>query len=343
MIVLKDVRKAYILEGKPLMALAGVTFSVGAGEVFGVVGHSGAGKSTLMRCLSLLERPTSGQILLDGQDLTHLSPAALREARRRMGVVFQHFNLLSSATVFDNVALPLKLPRVPREAIASRVGNLLELVGLTAQARKYPAQLSGGQKQRVGIARALVHEPALLLCDEATSALDPVATQSILELLARIHRQTGITMVLITHEMSVVRDLCDHVAVMSGGRVVESGDVANVFLAPQHAVTQDFVLADAALAVPDAVRRRYAALSASERARSRVLRVKLQGERALEPRLFSVVQSRPVALNILHGAISSVRATPFAHLLIELRGDVDALADTVERLRAECFEVEAVL
>jgi D-methionine transport system ATP-binding protein len=206
-------------------ALADINLSIPAGQIFGIIGRSGAGKSTLVRTINLLARPSAGEVVVDGKCLNTLSPRALREARREIGMVFQHFNLLNSRTVFDNVALPLELAGMKRADIEATVLPLLELVGLTALKDRYPARISGGQKQRVGIARALASRPKVLLSDEATSALDPETTRSILELLKRINRELGLTIVLITHQMEVIKDVCDRVAVLDAGRVVEEGEV----------------------------------------------------------------------------------------------------------------------
>jgi D-methionine transport system ATP-binding protein len=219
-------------------ALHNVNLTIPAGEVFGIIGRSGAGKSTLVRTINLLTRPSEGSVIVDGRDLTTLPAPELRAARRDIGMIFQHFNLLSSRTVFDNVALPLELAGMKRAEIEATVLPLLDLVGLTTQKDRYPAQISGGQKQRVGIARALVHDPDLLLCDEATSALDPETTQQILALLRDINRRLGLTIVLITHEMAVIREVCDSVAVIEAGEVVETGAVWRVFGDPRHGATQ---------------------------------------------------------------------------------------------------------
>lgn len=221
MIVVEGVSKTYA-DGQPA-ALDNVSLQIADGAIFGIVGRSGAGKSTLLRCLNLLERPTSGRILLDGEDLTQLSDKQLRQQRQRIGMIFQGFNLLHSRNVADNVAVPLEIAKVPKPERAARVAELLALVGLSDKAQAFPAQLSGGQKQRVGIARALAARPAYLLSDEATSALDPETTASILELLRDINRQLGVTIVLITHELDVVKAICDSAVSLADGRVVESG------------------------------------------------------------------------------------------------------------------------
>ena len=236
MIELRSVSKTYPDGGAA--ALEDVSLKVARGEVFGVIGRSGAGKSTLIRLLNALERPSGGQVLVDGVDLAGLSPAALRAARRRIGMIFQNFGLLSSHTVRQNIAFPLVLAGTPRDERSARVASLLDRVGLTDRADAYPAQLSGGQKQRVGIARALATGPDILLCDEATSALDPETTRSVLMLLRELNTELGLTLVLITHEMAVVRAVCDRVAVLEAGRLVESGAVDAVFGGSAHDATR---------------------------------------------------------------------------------------------------------
>ncbi len=244
MIRLVEVEKRYAGSGGA--ALAGVSLEVVRGEVFGVIGQSGAGKSTLIRLINALERPTAGRVEVDGIDVASLAPAALRVLRRRIGMIFQNFGLLSSRTVAANVAFPLKLADMPRAERDAKVAALLDRVGLTEHADKYPAQLSGGQKQRVGIARALATDPDILLCDEATSALDPETTRQVLALLRDLNRDLGLTIVLITHEMDVVRASCDRVAVLEQGRVVETGAVADIFAAPSHPATRRMLAALAA-------------------------------------------------------------------------------------------------
>lgn len=242
MIQLKKVSKSFSLgDSQPVQALADVDLEVQKGEIFGIVGRSGAGKSTLLRLVNGLETPTSGEVVVDGQVISSLGERELRAARMKIGMIFQHFNLLWSRTVRENVAFPLEVAGRPKQEIRHKVDGLLERMGLADRAEAYPAQLSGGQKQRVGIARALANDPRVLLCDEATSALDPETTSSILELLKEINRDTGITLLLITHEMSVVQSICRRVAVMDEGRIVESGDVESVFRQPSHPLTRQFV------------------------------------------------------------------------------------------------------
>jgi len=237
-IAFEGVGKVYRSAAGEVHALQGIDAEVPAGDIFGIIGRSGAGKSSLLRTINRLEQPSSGRVLVDGADIAALDAAGLVRLRRRVGMIFQHFNLLSAKTVKENVALPLKVAGVPRAEIERRVAELLGLVGLAGKEDSYPGRLSGGQKQRVGIARALVHQPEILLCDEATSALDPETTQSILALLRDINRRFGLTIVLITHEMRVIRDICDRVLVLEGGRVAEQGPVWQVFGEPRHAATR---------------------------------------------------------------------------------------------------------
>ncbi|EOC1342918.1 ATP-binding cassette domain-containing protein [Cronobacter dublinensis] len=244
MITLEGLSKTYAGEGRP--ALDDVSLTVPQGAVYGILGRSGAGKSTLLRCLNLLERPTAGRILMNGADITRLDDRALRQHRARTAMVFQHFNLLHARTVADNVAVPLEITGVPRLARRERVAELLELVGLADKADAFPSRLSGGQKQRVGIARALAARPQVLLCDEATSALDPDTTASVLALLADINRQLGLTIVLITHELEVVKAICDHAALLEDGRLVESGRLADLLTAPWSVLRQTLVRDNAA-------------------------------------------------------------------------------------------------
>ena len=243
MIQLKNVVKTFPAAGKnkEIIALKEVSLEIEKGDIFGIVGYSGAGKSTLLRLLNGLETPTSGTVLVDGKEISRLSERELRFARQKIGMIFQHFHLLWSRTVAENVAFPLEIAGVPKKQIKEKVKHLLEMVGLSERADAYPAQLSGGQKQRVGIARALANDPDVLLCDEATSALDPETTASILRLLKEIHQKLGLTLVLITHEMSVIRAICNKMAVMENGQIVETGPVSEIFKNPKHSLTKKFV------------------------------------------------------------------------------------------------------
>ena len=310
----------------PAPALVDVSLEIAPGEVFGVIGQSGAGKSTLIRLINGIERPSSGHVLTDGADVGALDAQALRDLRRRVGMIFQHFNLLSSKTVAANVAFPLKVAGVARGQIGPRVAELLDRVGLADQAQKYPAQLSGGQKQRVGIARALANGPKILLCDEATSALDPQTTEQILDLLARLNRELGLTIVLITHEMEVIRRVCHRVAVLDAGRVVESGEVAEVFLHPQHAVTRALVADAAGLVVSQA------------QGAGPTLRLTFRGAATYEPILGRIARDTGVDYSILAGRIDRIRDEPYGQLLVSLvGGDV---AEARARLSAAGVRVE---
>ena len=241
MIELTHISKNFASGGRTVHAVQDVSLSIGKGEIFGIIGFSGAGKSTLVRCINLLERPTSGSVTVDGKEMTALSARELRQARKKIGMIFQHFNLMPSRTVFGNVAYPLRGSGLSGEQIADKVHRLLELVGIGDKAEAYPKQLSGGQKQRVAIARALANDPNVLLCDEATSALDPQTTKAILRLLKDLNEKLGITVVIITHEMAVVKEICDRVTVMEHGRVVEQGEVFNVFADPRQEITRSFI------------------------------------------------------------------------------------------------------
>lgn len=238
MIEIRHLSKVFQDKNTRVVALEDVSATIADGDIFGIIGMSGAGKSTLLRCLCLLEKPTAGQILLDGQDLSALSGAELRQARRQMGVVFQGYNLLMQKTVAENVAFPLKLGKYDKAAVDARVAQLLELVGLADRAQSYPSQLSGGQKQRVALARALASEPGVLLCDEPTSALDPLTTKSVLELLKSINKKLGVTIVIITHELSVVRRICNRMVVIDESHFVEQGETAAIFENPQSSIAR---------------------------------------------------------------------------------------------------------
>ena len=322
--------------GAQVQALRDINLQIEQGKVFGIIGRSGAGKSTLLRTLNLLERPSSGKILIDGADITQFDAEQLHGLRQRIGMVFQHFNLLSAKTIAQNIDFPLKLAgSYSKEQRRQRVDELLELVGLADQRDKYPAQLSGGQKQRVGIARALANYPTLLLCDEATSALDPETTQSILRLLSDINQKLGLTIVLITHEMQVIRTICDQVAVIDAGEIVETGDVADVFLHPKHAVTQSMVAENLALD-PDVLQIR------NERENGLLIRLTYVGAAAHEPILSRIAAQTQVQMVILQGTISRIKNTPYGQLLVELMGTSDEINSVLASLRAADVRVDVL-
>jgi D-methionine transport system ATP-binding protein len=309
---------------EPVTALAGIDLDVPRGAIVGVIGRSGAGKSTLIRLVNGLERASSGRILIEGEDVTALSEAGWRTRRRATGMIFQHFNLLSSRTVFDNVALPLEIAGTPRAEIARQVERLLALVGLSDKRERYPAELSGGQKQRVGIARALATDPKVLLCDEATSALDPETTRSILALLRQVNRELGVTILLITHEIPVIKEICDRVAVIEGGRIVEEGETFEVMTRPRHPTTASFVEAVTGVEVPD-----YLAARIHPEARegdSAVLRIAFTGENATAPVISRLGTVIGVDVNILAGRIDAIGDKPFGSLLVSVPAQEPALA-----------------
>ena len=344
MITLKNVSKTFHgAAARSVHAVRDVSLSIEAGEIFGVIGRSGAGKSTLIRLINLLTPPDTGEVIVDGRDLTRLDAAQLRAARREIGMIFQHFNLMSSRTVFDNVALPLELIGRPQEEIRAEVEKLLALVGLTAEASRYPQQLSGGQKQRVGIARALASKPKVLLSDEATSALDPETTRSILDLLKRINRELGLTIVLITHEMQVIKQICDRIAVMDAGHVVECGKVLSVFQAPKSDVTRtligDVISAELPASVLRRVRQRIEDRN-GEGHPDHLLRLVFIGDDVDRPLLSEAVKRFGIDFNILHGQIDEVQGQGFASLTLLANGSQEALDGALGLLREHNVTVE---
>lgn len=334
MIEFHDVHKTYRVAGREIPALQPTRLNIQAGQIFGLIGHSGAGKSTLLRLINRLEEPSGGRILVEGEDVTALDAEGLRRFRQRVGMIFQHFNLLSSKTVADNIAMPLRLAGgFSRAEVDARVSELLARVGLSDHARKYPAQLSGGQKQRVGIARALACRPSILLCDEATSALDPQTTASVLQLLAEINRELKLTIVLITHEMDVIRRVCDQVAVMDGGAIVEQGDVADVFLHPQHPTTRRFVF-EAERVDEDERHDDFAHVPGL------ILRLTFRGEATYAPLLSTVARQTGVDYSILSGRIDRIKDTPYGQLTLALvGGDLEA---AMSQLNAADVHVEVL-
>ena len=318
MIVFDQVQKSYQVGGRAIPALHPTDMTIETGEVFGIVGHSGAGKSTLVRLINLLEPPTGGRILIDDENITDYDAAELRAFRRKVGMIFQHFNLLSSKTVADNIAFPMKLAGIySKTEIRDRVEELLARVSLTDHANKYPSQLSGGQKQRVGIARALACRPTILLCDEATSALDPQTTQSVLKLLADINRDLGLTILLITHEMAVVRDIASHVAVIDGGRIVEQGTTYDVFADPKHSTTRSFLSGITGVTLPSFIADRLQP-ERPQGAAQEVIRITFAGRHATDPMLAMLTSELGIAVNILAGAIEEIGPHPFGNLLVSV-------------------------
>ena len=320
MITLSSVKKSYKSAEGEVTALKGVDLSIERGEIYGIIGLSGAGKSTLIRCINMLERPTEGKVIVDGKDLTALSEAELREERKGIGMIFQHFNLLSSATVYDNVAFPLRLSGTDEKQIRTKVEPLLALVGLADKAQQYPAQLSGGQKQRVGIARALAAGPKVLLSDEATSALDPQTTKSILQLIADINKKLGLTVVIITHEMQVIKDVCDKVAVIADGVIAEKGSVVDIFTKPQNPITREFVSTLLSNDLPINYRGKEL-LQAPVEGGELLLRLTFLGERADDPVIADVIRRFPIEVSILYGTLDQIQSLPYGRMIVGVKGE----------------------
>ncbi|MBB3610314.1 ATP-binding cassette domain-containing protein [Rhizobium sp. BK602] len=312
------VGKTYTSAAGSLQALQGINLDIPAGAIYGIIGRSGAGKSSLIRTINRLEKPTDGRVLIDGQDIGGYDEDALVALRRRIGMIFQHFNLLSAKTVWGNVALPLIVAGLPRRQIEERVAEVLALVGLEDKRNVYPSRLSGGQKQRVGIARALVHHPEILLCDEATSALDPETTLSILQLLKDINRRLNLTIVLITHEMSVIREICDHVVVLEQGRMVESGPVWRVFGNPQHAATRA-LLQPLHRDLPEDIAHRLRPQSDPARKEDAIIALSYTGEDGLEPDIAAIAAAIGAPMRLLQSALDRIDGHVHGQLLIAAR------------------------
>lgn len=335
MIHLRNVHKSYTVKDKIIPALSGIDLSIVRGEIFGVIGHSGAGKSTLIRLINLLERPSQGEITVDGEEILKYDTLALRNFRRNIGMIFQHFNLLSSKTVAENVSFPIRIAGERDAAkIDARVDQMLDLVGLSRHKHKYPKQLSGGEKQRVGIARALANRPKILLCDEATSALDPQTTRSILQLLREINEKLSLTIVLITHEMDVIRTICDRVAVIDGGKIVESGPVTQVFLHPQHATTRNFVL-EAENFTEDELTE-----TLNQSRGAMVRRLTFMNDAIAQPVFTQVARECDVDFLILNGRFGKIKSTPCGQLTVSVRGNKDKALTALRKLSEAGVVVE---
>lgn len=325
-------------DGQPVTALQEIDLAVPQGSILGVIGRSGAGKSTLIRLVNGLEKPSSGKVIVDGANIAALPEAALRHARRSIGMIFQHFNLLSSRTAAQNIALPLEVAGYDKAEITARVDELLALVGLSDKRNRYPSELSGGQKQRVGIARALATKPKVLLSDEATSALDPETTRSILDLLARINEELGLTILLITHEMAVIRTIAREVAVIEGGRIVEQGDVFEVFTRPQHEVTRSFLGDEAGRALPPYVQQRLQPEAGPNS--QTVIRIGFRGPHATDPVLARLAREQGVEANILSGSVDEIAGRPFGTLVVGV--PVAASSKTLDFLKQYGLDTEVL-
>ncbi|POA20898.1 ABC transporter [Pseudomonas sp. FW300-N1A1] len=332
--------KTYQGQQGPVAALQGIDLAIQRGEVFGIIGRSGAGKSSLIRTINRLEQPSSGRVLIDHVDIGEFDEDRLVALRRRIGMIFQHFNLMSAKTVWQNVELPLKVAGVPKAERAAKVRELLELVGLQTKHKAYPAQLSGGQKQRVGIARALVHDPQILLCDEATSALDPETTQSILGLLREINRRLGLTIILITHEMAVIRDICDRVVVLEHGRIVEQGPVWEVFGNPRHEVSKT-LLAPLQHGLPEELQSRLQPQPHSAQA-AVVLRLQFTGSGADEPDLAALFGALGGHVRLLQGGVERIQGHALGQLLLAVTGSSLGAEELRQRATQWAQQVEVL-
>lgn len=341
MIELKNIQKVFDTTSGNVHAVNDVTLNIDKGDIYGVIGFSGAGKSTLIRCINLLERPTSGQVIVDGKDLLQLNTKELRESRKKIGMIFQHFNLMRSRTVHDNVAFPLKGSGLSKSEIKEKVKNLLELVELSDKENAYPSQLSGGQKQRVAIARALANDPHVLLCDEATSALDPQTTQSILALLKSLNERLNITIVLITHEMAVVKAICNKVAIMEHGKVVEKGTILDVFNNPQEQVTKNFINTTTSInKIFDMIETKDPLVSLDHD--EVLLRLIYSSGSAEEPLMANLVKSYDVSFNIIFGNVEVLDGNPLGNLVIKLKGEKKNIEAAINYTKAQGVKVEVL-
>lgn len=341
MIKFRYVSKTFKLKEKEVVALDNVNLDIHKGDIFGVIGFSGAGKSTLIRTVNLLEAPSSGEVIVEGKSLSALRANELREAKKNIGMIFQHFNLLNSKTVFENVALPLRLSKETRrdqKKIEERVLEVLRFVGLEDKASNYPDQLSGGQKQRVGIARALVTNPSILLCDEATSALDPQTTTSILQLLKEINEKYAITILIITHEMEVIKEICNRVAVMEAGKVIETGNVFDVFAYPKTVTTKNFVKSVVRSDIPDFIFE----LLENDLYHNRIFQLEFLGNSAGQPVISRVAKYYNIDVNVLLGNITEIQQTTFGNLVIELIGDSKEVEKALQFMESQSVRVKEV-
>lgn len=339
MIELKDIKKIFQTKKGTVEAVNGVNLSIESGDIYGIVGYSGAGKSTLIRMFNGLEAPSSGTVSVNGKVISTLKGSSLRKERQKIGMVFQHFNLLWSRTVVENILFPLEIAGVPKEKRLARANELVKLVGLEGREDAYPAQLSGGQKQRVGIARSLANDPTLLLCDEATSALDPQTTDEVLDLLLDINKRLNLTIVLITHEMHVIRKICDKVAVMESGKIVEHGNVMDVFKRPKEEVTKRFIRQDSNdeedthLVLEELL---------AEYPDGKVVRLTFHGEQAKLPIISKIVKEDEVDLTIIEGNIKKTQEGAIGSWYVQLMGQPEKINQAIENLRKMRVEVEVI-
>ncbi|MFC4023742.1 methionine ABC transporter ATP-binding protein [Oceanobacillus longus] len=340
MISIEGLSKIFALNKKNITAVDDLTLNIKEGEIYGVIGYSGAGKSTFVRLLNRLEEPTAGKVIIDNQEITALNTKQLRLARQEIGMIFQHFNLLWSKTVEDNIAFPLEIAGASKAERSLRVQELIDLVGLSGREKAYPSQLSGGQKQRVGIARALANNPKVLLCDEATSALDPETTNSILNLLMDINEKLGLTIILITHEMHVIRKICNQVAVMEQGKVVEQGQVLDVFTHPKMPVTKKFVEQIMGSSSEDDDISNMINTYSNE---GKILRLHFLGETTNQALISELAKKFDIDLNILQGKITQTQAGGYGTLFVQAKGEIEEIDMAVSFIQEETsVEVEVI-
>jgi D-methionine transport system ATP-binding protein len=340
MIEIRQLYKTYILQNKPIEALHNINLSIQAGEIFGIFGASGAGKSTLLRSLNLLERPDRGQVIISGTDLMSLSSSALKQWRRKIGMIFQHFYLLESRTVFGNVALPLELMGMPPQDIEREVHALLELVNLRSHHQHYPHQLSGGQKQRVAIARALATKPRLLLCDEATSALDPQSTAAILSLLKDINRRLGVTIVLITHEMDVIKQICHRGAVLDHGHLVESGTVLKLYANPESNITRQLVQKALHLELPSKIQQNIQA--DPDENKSHLVRLTFVGKDSDQPLITTLIKKFDLTINIVQANIETIQDVTVGYTVCQFSGDTKSINEALAYINLTSIKAEVL-
>ncbi|WP_370777030.1 methionine ABC transporter ATP-binding protein [Holdemania massiliensis] len=341
MIELVGVNKTFTTKDLNVEACKDVNLRIEDGDIFGIIGFSGAGKSTLVRCINLLERPTSGQVRFDGVDITKLKETELRKIRKKIGMIFQHFNLMRSRTVYQNIAYPLKGSKLTKAQIDKKVKDLLELVGLSEKLNAYPSELSGGQKQRVAIARALANDPKVLLCDEATSALDPQTTSSILKLLKEVNQKLGITIVLITHEMAVIKEICNRVAVMELGKVVETGNILDIFSHPKAQMTMDFINSTNPITKIYELIDNGAEIVQLHKGQ-RLLKLTYGAQETKEALISQLSKKYDVVCNIVFGNVEVIQQAALGSLIVMLEGSEEAMRKAEAELKHYNIEVEVL-
>ena len=341
MIRLENVSKTFTDSNKEVHAVNNVSLTINDGDIFGIIGFSGAGKSTLVRCINLLEKPTVGKVFVDDAEITALSGKELRKARKKIGMIFQHFNLMPSRTIFGNVAYPLRGSGLSTEEIKEKVHHLLELVGISEKENAFPSQLSGGQKQRVAIARALANDPNILLCDEATSALDPQTTKSILNLLQQLNQTLGITVVAITHEMAVVKEICNRVAVMDHGDVVEEGEVFHVFASPKEPLTRSFIKTTSNLQKIEELIAADSPVVATKKGEL-IVRLSYVEKNTSEPLISTVTQKFGIILNIVFADVEIVQNAPIGGTVAIVSGEGSRIDEALQYLRDKNVGVEVI-